>query len=175
MPSPFPGMAPYLENPGLWPDVHHGLISEMQARLNQSLRPKYHVRIEERVYISDQNDPGRRVIVPDLKTSQTSSVGGMAEQSLDPSTTTFAEPLVMTTMIEDEMHDRRGSSGLSNSNNAYRRSTSRYCPRMQARSWSCKRSWPRRMTEQATIWRLTTNVQPFRRLPRSRTNGLNAF
>ncbi|MFN0055331.1 MAG: DUF4058 family protein [Planctomycetales bacterium] len=23
MPSPFPGMDPYLEDPGLWPDVHH--------------------------------------------------------------------------------------------------------------------------------------------------------
>ena len=26
MPSPFPGMDPYLENPGLWPVVHHRLI-----------------------------------------------------------------------------------------------------------------------------------------------------
>lgn len=37
MPSPFPGMDPYLEDPGLWPDVHHGLISEMQAALNRLL------------------------------------------------------------------------------------------------------------------------------------------
>ncbi len=27
MPSPFPGMDPYLEPPHLWPDVHHALIS----------------------------------------------------------------------------------------------------------------------------------------------------
>jgi len=53
--SPFPGMDPYLEDIGLWPDVHHGLISEMQAVLNRRLRPKYHVRVEERVYISDEN------------------------------------------------------------------------------------------------------------------------
>jgi len=33
-------MDPYLEEPGLWPDVHHGLISGMQARLNRVLRPK---------------------------------------------------------------------------------------------------------------------------------------
>jgi hypothetical protein len=62
MPSPFPGMDPYLEDPGLWPDVHHNLISEMQARLNAALRPAYHVRIEERVYVSDETDSGREVI-----------------------------------------------------------------------------------------------------------------
>ena len=67
MPSPFPGMDPYLEEPGLWPDVHLGLISQIQAQLNQRLRPKYHVRVEERVYISDENDPGREVIIPDLR------------------------------------------------------------------------------------------------------------
>jgi Protein of unknown function (DUF4058) len=29
MPSPFPGMNPYLEHPELWPGVHHLLISEI--------------------------------------------------------------------------------------------------------------------------------------------------
>ena len=66
MQSPFPGMDPYLEDSSLWPDVHHGLISEMQAVLNRQLRPQYHVRVEERVYISDENDPGRKAIVPDV-------------------------------------------------------------------------------------------------------------
>ena len=28
MPSPFPGMDPYLENRDLWPDAHHRFISE---------------------------------------------------------------------------------------------------------------------------------------------------
>ena len=27
MPSPFPGMDPYLEHPALWPSVHQGLIT----------------------------------------------------------------------------------------------------------------------------------------------------
>ena len=27
MPSPFPGMDPYLEDPHGWPDVHHEVIS----------------------------------------------------------------------------------------------------------------------------------------------------
>jgi hypothetical protein len=66
MQSPFPGMDPYLESPSLWPDVHHGLLSVAREFLNRRLRPQYHVRVEERVYISDENDPGRKAIVPDL-------------------------------------------------------------------------------------------------------------
>lgn len=95
MQSPFPGMDPYLEDPSLWPDVHHGLISEMQAVLNRQLRPQYHVRVEERVYISDENDPGRKAIIPDP-----------FSEPLDTSTA-VAEPLILTTLIEDEIHEAR--------------------------------------------------------------------
>ena len=52
MPSPFPGMDPYLEDPGFWVDVHLSLICEFQARLNAELRPKYYARIDERVYFT---------------------------------------------------------------------------------------------------------------------------
>ena len=62
MPSPFPGMDPYLENPGLWPDVHHRFISIASDLIADRVVPKYYVCIEERVYISDENDPGRSVI-----------------------------------------------------------------------------------------------------------------
>jgi hypothetical protein len=67
MPSPFPGMDPFLEEPSLWPDVHHRLISEIQATLNTRLRPKYYARVEVRVYISDEDDPGRVSLVPDVR------------------------------------------------------------------------------------------------------------
>ena len=104
MPSPFPGMDPFLETSNLWPDVHHGLISEMQAMLNRALKPQYHVRIEERVYISDENDPGRSVIVPDVCVVARESgagnwVGGTG--------VTVAEPVVATTLIDDEIHEAR--------------------------------------------------------------------
>lgn len=105
MPSPFPGMDPYLEDPGLWPDVHHGLISEIQARLNQGLRPKYHVRIEERVYISDESDPGRKAIIPDLKIRSTSASGELPSSTSADSTVAVAEPIILTTLIEDEIHE----------------------------------------------------------------------
>ena len=67
MPSPFPGMDPYLEAPWLWPDVHHELIGQIRATLNPNLRPRYVARVELRVYISDDDDPGRQVLVPDLR------------------------------------------------------------------------------------------------------------
>jgi hypothetical protein len=66
MPSPFPGMDPYLEAPWIWPDVHHGLISEIRAALNPSLVPRYVARVELRVYVSDDDDPGRAAIVSDM-------------------------------------------------------------------------------------------------------------
>jgi len=48
MSSPFPGMNPYLENPDLWPEVHHLLISLLAETLNPQLLPTYRVAIEKR-------------------------------------------------------------------------------------------------------------------------------
>lgn len=45
MPSPFPGMDPYLEAPDLWPDVHHELLSVLRELLNPQLRPSHYARI----------------------------------------------------------------------------------------------------------------------------------
>jgi hypothetical protein len=51
MPSPFPGMDPYLEAPALWPDVHQSLITYIRDDLQPYVRPKYHARIGERLYV----------------------------------------------------------------------------------------------------------------------------
>ncbi|NES22008.1 MAG: DUF4058 family protein [Symploca sp. SIO3E6] len=50
MPSPFPGMNPYLENSAYWSSVHHWLITEIARLLNQQLAPKYVVAVEVRIY-----------------------------------------------------------------------------------------------------------------------------
>lgn len=47
MPSPFPGIDPYLENPELWPEVHHRLITAIADAIGPSIRPKYRVAIEK--------------------------------------------------------------------------------------------------------------------------------
>jgi hypothetical protein len=40
MPSPFPGMDPYLEG-YLWSDVHHRLATQISDQLMPLLRPQY--------------------------------------------------------------------------------------------------------------------------------------
>lgn len=44
MPSPFPGMDPYLEERSLWPDVHQRLIAYISETLQPQIRPKYSIR-----------------------------------------------------------------------------------------------------------------------------------
>ncbi|MBI3760721.1 MAG: DUF4058 family protein [Chloroflexi bacterium] len=41
MPSPFPGMDPYIEDPALWQDFHNNLASEIQGQLNSHIQPRY--------------------------------------------------------------------------------------------------------------------------------------
>jgi hypothetical protein len=53
MPSPFPGMDPYLEEPSQWPGVHQRLITYMAGAMQPHIRPRYHVLIGERVYIAE--------------------------------------------------------------------------------------------------------------------------
>lgn len=52
MPSPFPGMDPYLEDRQLWPDVHASLIVALRDSLAPQIAPAYYVRIEQRTYIA---------------------------------------------------------------------------------------------------------------------------
>jgi len=51
MPSPFPGMDPYLEDPTRWPDVHQSLITYIRDVLQSKVRPHYHARMGERIYV----------------------------------------------------------------------------------------------------------------------------
>ncbi len=51
MPSPFPGMDPYLETPARWTDVHQSLITYIRDALQPQVRPHYHARLGERLYI----------------------------------------------------------------------------------------------------------------------------
>jgi Protein of unknown function (DUF4058) len=63
MPSPFPRVDPYLENPEFWSEVHNRLIVATLAvsakqradHLSPHLRPKYRVAIEKRVYDSEES------------------------------------------------------------------------------------------------------------------------
>lgn len=45
MPSPFPGMDPYIEQSKLWVDFHNRLADEISAQLNRKIRPAYFARL----------------------------------------------------------------------------------------------------------------------------------
>jgi len=106
MPSPFPGMDPYLETPDLWPDVHHALISAIQATLNPVLRPHYVARVELRVYVSDDDDPGRAALVPDVRVEKAPKRKG-AKRAKSPPAVAVAQPLTIPLLIEDEIEEAR--------------------------------------------------------------------
>lgn len=65
MPSPFPGMNPYLEHPELFPGLHHLLIGEIARQLSPQLRPKYRVAVEVRMYESSEEN-SLLVGIPDV-------------------------------------------------------------------------------------------------------------
>lgn len=48
VPSPFPGMDPYLESPDIWPDLHDALAGEIRGVLNRTLPSPYYARLEMR-------------------------------------------------------------------------------------------------------------------------------
>ncbi len=97
-------MDPYLEKPSLWPDLHHNLITEIQSTLNGGIRPKYFARVETRVYISDQDDPGRSVIVPDVRIMETPDAWKHGTDLIaDEGNVAVAEPIVATTLFVDEI------------------------------------------------------------------------
>src|SRR5438270_8173295 len=104
MPSPFPGMGPYLESPVIWPDVHHELISEIRAALNPRLRPRYVARVELRVYISDDDDPGRAALVPDVRVERSPKRKGTKKQKAEPSVA-VTEPLIVPTLMDEEIEE----------------------------------------------------------------------
>src|SRR5271157_2509363 len=105
MPSPFPGMDPYLESPVIWPDVHHELISAIRAALNPGLRPRYVARVELRVYISDDDDPGREALVPDVRVEATPQRKGAKELNGGGAALAITEPLIVPTLQDEEIKE----------------------------------------------------------------------
>lgn len=53
MPSPFPGMDPFLEDPKLWAAFHHQMVAALYQLLLPGLVDKYRARISVRQYVSE--------------------------------------------------------------------------------------------------------------------------
>src|SRR5687767_1764672 len=73
MPSPFPGMDPWLESPDIWPGFHDKLINETVRIMQPQLRARgYYIDSGERVWLAE---PGRLVVPDDVVFSVQPSSG----------------------------------------------------------------------------------------------------
>jgi hypothetical protein len=59
MPSPFPGMNPYLEQADVWTDFHQSYIVAIRDALRAQLDPRYIVKIDEQLYVHEPPAPKR--------------------------------------------------------------------------------------------------------------------
>ena len=62
MPSPFPGMNPYLEQEGVWQDFHQSAIPIIREALMQQIRSRYFVKVEEHLFIHELPGDERRLL-----------------------------------------------------------------------------------------------------------------
>jgi hypothetical protein len=66
MPSPIPGMDPYLEHPAWWPDFHARFIPICCDALNEVLPERYDARIETSTQLVDIPEGEIRLMEPDI-------------------------------------------------------------------------------------------------------------
>ncbi len=65
MPSPFPGMDPFIEGQR-WQDFHTRFITVLGEMLMPQVRPRYVVEVEEYVYLAREGEASDRLIEPDV-------------------------------------------------------------------------------------------------------------
>jgi hypothetical protein len=91
MPSPFPGIDPYLEDQDLWSDFHAGFIATLRHAMNELLPEVYVARINERMNLVERPQEEIKQIRPDLavvrqRPGQTTAATSRATLALEPVT-----------------------------------------------------------------------------------------
>jgi Protein of unknown function (DUF4058) len=107
MPSPFPGVDPYLEQSGRWPEFHNRVVTYACDAINDRLPGRYIACIDEQFRLVEAPEIGDKVIRPDVAIKAGRPAGGVASTgglaaTLEPVTRTlpteFAE--VRETRVE---------------------------------------------------------------------------
>ncbi len=99
MPSPFPGMDPYLEDAAIWPGVHHRLISAVSDQLQPLLVARgYFVDVESRVWLEE----AKGLVRPDVVVASLSTP--RAEGPADETVLVLDEPVRLPILVE-ELHE----------------------------------------------------------------------
>jgi hypothetical protein len=83
MPSPFPGIDPFIEACGLWEDFHPKLIAEIDRALSAVVPERYSVRLGERSYIAvtGREEKDFKPFLPDVGVTTPTSEPGAKHSS----------------------------------------------------------------------------------------------
>ena len=92
MPSPFPGMDPYLEG-HLWPDVHNSLAYLIKAQLAPRLAAPYIVHMNNYTVQDTSPSDDLGIMYPDVEVFHKSNV------VREPAVATYGKPLTPETVI----------------------------------------------------------------------------
>ncbi len=100
MPSPFPGMDPFLEEPGRWSDFHHRMINQISDLLMEQIVPDFFVRIAERVYRFFPEAVQHQLFLPNLyfAREQPDEAAAFPASSLTP-------PTLVVPLYDLDLHD----------------------------------------------------------------------
>lgn len=74
MPSPFPGMDPYIESSHRWAGFHNSFLVSCAHQLNRRLPKNYVARIEERLQILSEEEEREFGVIPDRMVSRSPTV-----------------------------------------------------------------------------------------------------
>src|SRR5579884_3624733 len=104
MPSPFPGMDPYLEDPAFWSDFHATFINYCREALLDCLPDNYEARIDEKVRLVEVAPAGRKRIEPDVAATRHEP---SSPPMPAPAGVATLEPVTIPLIIEEEeTHER---------------------------------------------------------------------
>src|SRR3954471_23839797 len=107
MPSPFPGMDPYLEDPAYWPDFHGNFLYRIRAELTRGLPARYVAEVDLYVWLEWANPERRqRLGRPDAYVADRGSNGPQT------ATAVLAEPTAATTTLTLPVRRRQGPRHL---------------------------------------------------------------
>lgn len=96
MPSPFPGMDPFIEAPQVWSDFHPDLAGQIRASLNQVIQPRYVARLSPYVTYEEVEIGARHAIHPDVSiehSGPSAASAGTATATLVPTAVESLIPL----------------------------------------------------------------------------------
>jgi hypothetical protein len=62
MPSPFPGMNPYLEHADVWHDFHESFLPRVRDRLVAQVGRDYIVKLEQHLYVEELSPQPSRTL-----------------------------------------------------------------------------------------------------------------